>query len=218
MGGGEFKREWVNFYDGLAETIKDSTNRYLLVDAANEKRKDNDYTAMWVLGLGSDDNIYVLDMVRDRLNLTERANEVMRLHRKWKPREVRYEKYGMMGDIDHIKYIQKEQNYRFAIQEVGGQTPKNDRIRRLIPYFEQGRVWFPNSLHRNMHDGVTRELVDDFINQELLAFPVSRHDDMMDAMARLIEPELVLTWPRPDVEEKGDRYTRKASKGSAWTA
>jgi hypothetical protein len=91
----------VNYYNGKAEDIKDSTNRYLLVDDANEKRKGNDYTAMWVVGLGQDENIYVLDLVRDRLNLTERSNEVMRLHRKWKPREVRYEKYGMMADIDH---------------------------------------------------------------------------------------------------------------------
>ena len=88
-GGGVFKREWVMFYDGSPLDLKDSTNRYLLVDAANEKRATNDYTAMWVLGLGQDGNYYVLDMVRDRLNLTERASMVMHLHRKWKPKEGR---------------------------------------------------------------------------------------------------------------------------------
>jgi hypothetical protein len=32
------------------------------------ERKHNDYTAMWCLGLGKDQNIYVLDILRDRLN------------------------------------------------------------------------------------------------------------------------------------------------------
>lgn len=218
IGGGEFRRDWVNYYDGTPESVKEGTNRYLLVDAANEKRKNSDYTAMWVVGLGQDENIYVLDIVRDRLNLTERCNEVMRLHRKWKPREVRYEKYGMMADIDHIKFLQGQQNYRFTVQEVGGQTPKNDRIRRLIPYFEEGRVWFPRTIHRTMHDGVTRELINDFIEQELLAFPVGKHDDMVDSLARLVEPELVLTWPKIDVPIRNERYSAKLTKGTAWTA
>ena len=218
LGGGEFRREWVNHYNGTAESVKDSTNRYILVDAANEKRKGNDYTAMWVVGLGMDENIYILDLVRDRLNLTERCTEVMKLHRKWRPREVRYEKYGMMADIDHIKFIQGQQNYRFAVQEVGGNTPKNDRIRRLIPYFEQGRVWFPSQIHRTMHDGVTRELISEFIEQELLSFPVGRHDDMIDALARLIEPDLSLNWPQSTVEvDKKERYAKKESVGSVWT-
>jgi predicted phage terminase large subunit-like protein len=168
--------------------------------------------------LGQDDNIYVLDIVRDRLNLTERCSEVMRLHRKWKPRDVRYEKYGMMADIDHIKFIQGQQNYRFSISEVGGQTAKNDRIRRLVPYFEEGRVWFPKSLHRTLHDGITRELVNEFIEQELLAFPVGRHDDMLDALARLVEPDLPLTWPKIDVPQRNERYSRRETKGSVWTA
>jgi predicted phage terminase large subunit-like protein len=218
LGGGEFRREWVNYYDGSPETVKDGTNRYLLVDAANEKRKTSDYTAMWMMGLRQDDNIYVLDIVRDRLNLTERCSEVMRLHRKWKPRDVRYEKYGMMADIDHIKFIQGQQNYRFSISEVGGQTAKNDRIRRLVPYFEEGRVWFPKSLHRTLHDGITRELVNEFIEQELLAFPVGRHDDMLDALARLVEPDLPLTWPKIDVPQRNERYSRRETKGSVWTA
>ena len=123
----------------------------------------------------------------------------------------------MMADIDHIKFIQTQQNYRFAIQEVAGNTPKNDRIRRLIPYFEQGRVWLPSSIHRTMHDGLTRELIQEFTEHELLAFPVGRHDDMIDALARLIEPDLSLTWPTSTVEHKKDRYQIKDHQGSVWT-
>ena len=181
------------------------------MDAANGKRSTNDYTSMWVIGLGQDENYYVLDMIRDRLNLTERASALMALHRKWKPTSVRYERYGMMADIQHIKDLQRRENYRFEIVEVGGQTPKVDRIKRLVPLFEQGKFWFPQSLHKTDCDGRLHELVGDFIEQEFLAFPVSMHDDMLDALARIAEPEKPLIWPKQPVERDKykEAYTRR---------
>jgi predicted phage terminase large subunit-like protein len=149
---------------------------------------------MWVIGLGSDSNYYVLDMVRDRLNLTERADAVFRLHRKWKPMQVRYEQYGMMADIQHIKDRQNRENYRFDIVPVGGQTPKNDRIKRLVPLFEQGKVYFPVTLHYTDYEKKPRDLVHDFIEEEFVAFPVSLHDDMLDSLARMTAAERGAAW------------------------
>lgn len=213
-----FKRDWIKFYEGTPDDVGPSCNRYILVDAANDKRKTNDYTAMWVIGLGQDGNYYALDIVRDRLNLTERADRLMQLHRKWKPKEVRYERYGMMADIQHVKTVQNQQNYRFEIVEVAGSTPKNDRIRRLIPLFEQGKFYLPQSMHKTDYEGQTRELVGDFIEQEFASFPVPLHDDMLDALARIAEPDLPLVWPR--LEESDDKPQRYKSerKQSAWAA
>ena len=193
-GGGEFKRGWINYY----ETRPDPRNLgiVMLVDPASEKAKKRDFTAIWVLGIGGDDNVYVLDIVRDRLNLTERAEEVFRLHRKWRPQEVRYEKYGMMADVEHIKYEMDRQSYRFRIREVGGSTKKEDRIRRLIPYFEEGRMWFPHQHLYTDRKGATIDLVQHFTEAEYLAFPVSRWDDLMDSLSRLAEPGLLLPRPR----------------------
>lgn len=204
-----FKREWLRFYEQSPESASAGANKYLLVDAANDKRKSSDYTSMWVIGLGQDDNYYVLDMVRDRLNLTERAEKVMQLHRKWKPKSVRYERYGMMADIQHIKTLQASQNYRFEIVEVAGQAPKNDRIRRLIPLFEQGRIYLPQSLHKTDYEGQVRELVGDFVEQEYASFPVPLHDDMLDALARIAEPDMPLIWPKQPEEQ--DHYKRAYS-------
>lgn len=190
-----FREDWLRYW------LKDpgaGTTKYLLVDAANSKRPGSDYTSAWVVGLGQDKNYYVLDIVRDRLNLTERGKLVMRLHRKWKPQEVRYERYGLMADVQFIQHLQEQENYRFAITEVGGATPKNDRIRRLIPLFEQGRVYLPTHLHLTDYEGKTRDMVRAFIDDEYKAFPVSAHDDMLDALARIAEPELGLAWPQED--------------------
>jgi predicted phage terminase large subunit-like protein len=189
-----FKAEWLKFHDGFTRT---GMNVYLLFDPAGAKNKKADYTAGWVIGLGPDRNVYVLDMVRDRLNLSQRAALVMRWHRKWKPMGVRYEKYGLMADIEHIKDVQQRENYRFEVTEVGGQLPKLDRIKRLIPYFEQGRVYLPRTHYYTPVDGRTSDLVQDFIEQEYKPFPVPIHDDMLDAFARLVDPDpaLALVWP-----------------------
>ena len=189
-----FKREWLRYYS----TAPTKTNNYILIDAASSKKKGSDYTAMWVVGLGTDGNYYALDIVRDRLSLTERTERLFALHRKWKPLQVRYEKYGVLGDIEHIKTEQEKQQYRFDITEVGGQTSKVDRIGRLIPVFEQGKFYLPKTLHVTNYEKVTVDLVHTFIEQEYMPFPVGVHDDMADSLARLLEPDLKLVWPKEE--------------------
>ncbi len=187
-----FKREWLQHYTKV-DTRR--MNTYILVDSANSKRKESDYTAMWVVGLGGDGNYYVVDMVRDRLNLTERTDRLFTLHRKHRPTQVRWEKYGMMADIEHIKREQETRNYRFRITEVAGRAPKDDRIKRLLPLFEQGKIYLPRSLHVTDWEKNVRDLVHDFIEDEYMAFPVSSHKDMLDSLSRIAEPDLKLEWP-----------------------
>ena len=201
-----FKEEWLRYYD--SEDGKGMT-KILLVDSASAKKRDSDYTAMWVIGLGSDENLYALDIVWDRMNLTQRAATLMELHRKWKPIEVRYEKYGIMADIEHIRTVQEREHYRFEIREVGGSTSKDDRIKRLLPYFEQSRIYLPATLWRTLYDGKTTDIVKVFVQQEYKAFPVSAHKDLLDSLARIAEPDLPLPFP----EEKPRKLRTVASGG-----
>jgi predicted phage terminase large subunit-like protein len=192
-----FKRDWLRH----TTIAPGAFNWYLLIDAANGKRKNNDYTSIWAVGLGTDHNYYCIPEVRDRLNLTERAQRVMALHRKYKPIEVRYEKYGLMADVDYIKTVQRDQNYRFDIVEVGGAMPKNDRIRRLVPLFNNGKIYLPVTQYVTDYEGKTHDLVNVFIEQEYMAFPVSAHDDMLDALARIADPDRELIWPEVFTDE-----------------
>lgn len=189
--GAEFRKAWLQKY----VTPPRRMNKIILVDPAGGKQKDSgDYTCMWVLGLGEDQNAYVLDCVRDRLNLTERTDALFALHRKWKPLVTRYEEYGLQADIAHIRAEQERQQYRFKIVEVGGTTKKEDRIRRLVPWFESGKIYMPQVLPYTDTSGKQHDLMQDF-EAEFAAFPVARHDDMMDALARLEEPKLKLSFP-----------------------
>ncbi len=61
---------------------------------------------------------------------------------------------------------------------------KNDRIRRLIPDFEQGNIYFPIRLEYITCEGKVVDLVKVFISDEFIPFPVGEHDDMLDSLAR----------------------------------
>lgn len=196
-----FKREWLQHYKVMTPHMMRRMNLYILVDAANAKRKESDYTAIWVIGLNTDKNIYALDITRDRLNLSERTSCVMNLHRKFSGMgcnivQVRYERYGLMADIDHIKTVQETENYRFSITEVAGRSPKDDRIKRLIGIFEKGQFYLPETHYKTDYERIPRDLVHDFIEEEYMAFPVSAHKDMMDSLSRIAEPDVPLVWPQ----------------------
>lgn len=212
-----FLPDWLRYWE--VEPAPNNTNFYILVDPANEKKKTSDYTAMAVIGLGYDGNYYLVDLVRDRMNLTERTDMLFHLHQKWRPKGVGYEKYGKDSDISHIETEMEHRNYRFSIEPLGGSMKKEDRIRRLIPLFEQGRFYIPQSLRRTLHDGLNVDLIEQFIYDEYDAFPVAPHDDMLDCIARIVDEALSVTWPKtlPELDRyEESRRRRRRSAGRTW--
>ena len=211
-----FREEWIRYYEG--GSFK-GMNKYLLCDPANSKNKSSDYTVMGVIGLSDDQNYYLLDMIRDRLSLSERGDALFALHRRWRPRGVGYEQYGMQSDVDYFKERMKEENYRFEITPVGGRVPKAERIRRLVPLFEDGRWLLPETLFKVDYEGKHIDLVRAFLDEEYRAFPVGLHDDMFDMMSRIWDVTTV--WPKSTERMKVDRYARGDSRhrpASAWAA
>jgi predicted phage terminase large subunit-like protein len=213
-GKSEFRRDWLRWYQNALSG--EGMNVYILVDPAGEKKKTSDRTAMWVVGLNNDGNYYLLDFLYDRLNLTERARELMRLHRKWRPMRVGYEKYGKDSDIEAVKIVQAHENYRFDIVPLGGTLKKEDRIRRLVPLFEAGKVYAPPTMHRTLSDGRTIDILEQFLVEEYDRFPVGAHDDGMDCLARITDPDMNATFPLLDAEP--ERYSKRRTNGSAWAA
>lgn len=187
-----FKKEWLQYWD---RNSWDNLNLYLLCDPAGEKKKDNDYTVILIIGLGEDNNYYLVDGVRDRLNLAERTQKVIELHQKYRPIGVGYEKYGKDSDIEHIEDVQSRCNYRFNISPVGGPMPKNDRIRKLIPSYSEGRWYIPRKLPFIDRTNNVRDLVKEYIEEEFEAFPVGVHDDILDCQARILDEDIKAVFP-----------------------
>ncbi len=209
-----FVRKWLNFWT-VAEAGWRRMNRYITVDPASEKKADNDYSVFAVIGLAEDGNTYLIDMVRDRLNLAERTETLFKLHRRYRPLKVGYEKYGMQADIEHIKGEMEREHYRFAIVELGGQMAKNDRIRRLIPDFAAGRFYLPARLIYVDREKRAHDLSQEFVDDEYLAFPVGRHDDMLDCLARIKDDVMGVLQPQPAPDPAQKEFAASAVRAAA---
>jgi predicted phage terminase large subunit-like protein len=188
--------------------------RALLCDPASGK-KGTDYTAMAVIGLGPDHNVYLLDFFRDRLTLKQRASEYIRLHKKWQPQYAGYEEYGMQADIDYVKSEQDRLTYRFEILALGGKLSKFDRVNRLVPLVADGHFYMPTTILRTSSEGRLEDQIQVLVEQEFLAWPVPAHDDGLDAISRYHDLEH-FDFPVPEaVTHRDDRYSRRR-RGGSW--
>jgi predicted phage terminase large subunit-like protein len=187
-------------------------NRYLICDPAGEKKKTNDYTVIVVIGLGEDQNYYLIDGVRDRLGLDERTEKIFEFHRRYRPVLTGYEKYGKESDLEAIEKEMEGVNYRFKIIPLSGNLPKKDRIRKLQPICKKSRFWLPPFMRFKDYQGKQRDFTQEFIKYEFSKFPNSRHDDMLDCISRIIDQQECNTkngWRPvfPDPNEQGNILT-----------
>lgn len=187
-----FLQEWLKYWPA---THYKNMNLYILCDPANEKKKSNDYTVFMVVGLGQDRNYYVITMIRDRINLRERTNILFTFHQTYSPKNTGYEKFGKDSDKEHFEDRMSRDNYRFNVEALHENVPKNDRIKRLIPLFAEGRIYLPESCVRTNYEGVSEDLTKVFVQTEYSDFPFSEHDDMLDCLAKILDPNLQATFP-----------------------
>lgn len=215
-----FKREWLEHRFEATRLSHQHMTRVLLVDPANSKRKKSDFTTMAVIGLNTDRHYYLLDFIRDKLNLPERTDELFRLHKKWTPHRVGYEEYGKDSDIQHIESEmngnEKRAPYHFDIEPLAGSLSKIERINRLIPVYSAERFWMPERILRTNYQGKLEELISVLIEEEFVPWPVPVHDDGLDVIARVFDLEN-LDFPEPEPEaHKDDRYAKKRRPSGSW--
>lgn len=203
-----FKYSWLNTYFTSAMKVRKKCNVVILVDPAASRKKDSSNTAMWVVGLGDDGNYYVLDFIIDKMNLHQRTNMLFDLVLKWDPLEVRYEKYSMQADIQHIQYVMEQRSFRFNIREVGGSTAKDDRIEKLVPLFANGEIYFPKSKPYTNFEGEYVDLVKWFVENEYLVFPNGTMKDGLDGLSRIAEKGMPLPWPRKRAYKKKGEWEK----------
>lgn len=188
---------------------------YILVDPNGWNTSDqNDECAILVIALGSDRNVYIVDIWRGRPNPGERVDKIIDYHIKWfRPRGVWIEEIAAEADTYWINDRQESRNHRFDVRPI--QVPrhivdestgrnrglkKKERIYRSIsPLLTEHRLWLPRELWGEV-DGKRVELVRSFA--ELLgSFPVGRNVHQLAALSLLFcqgshdkaAPDLI--WP-----------------------
>lgn len=186
-----FDKNWIKYYDKAP-----NTRNYIFVDPASSNKKDSSYTVMWVVGAGSRGYYYVKDCVRDRLNLQEKKDKLFSLVEKWNVLRVYYEKYSMQADIEYIQEKQREEGFYFSIVPVGGiKLTKDERILLLQPLFQEGKIIFPKHIFYIDVNGKKRDLIEEFINEEYLDFPLCATKDMLDCLARIRDKDVKMIHP-----------------------
>lgn len=213
-----FHDEWLKSYE--TEPNFKNLNIMLLCDPAGAGRQSRSKTAMWVIGLGSDRSIYILDGVLDTMNLPQRRDAYVALHRKWweivQPHEIvsLYESYGMQGDLDALKEHQDRSNYHFTIKMISESgARKADRINRLSPWFENHKILMPGPRLRSTEGicfytnlaGKKVDLINELI-KVYTSYPTLGPWDQLDALSQFCSPLVKLQFPKRYGTREPNKY------------
>lgn len=220
----KFNRSWIKFY--TSQTKRPPMNMYILVDSAKKTDKKHDYTVMMVIGVDALRNYWILDIVRDKIDVYGRWEKLSWLVKHWGVTEVGYEQYAAMVDTEVMNRCMLETGIFFTITELGGQVSKDDRIKKLVPDYHRGRWIIPDCLSYRSADGETRDLIVDYIEEFENWVPGRNvgHDDMLDCQARIYESKMNVVFPteiQNTVEKLPERdplNLRTHKVGGTWMA
>ncbi len=150
------------------------------VDTADTTGTRSDYTAMVVGGWSDSGVLYIVEIVRARLDQDQMINEILRLNRKYRPEKIKIEKTAYVRGM--------EPAMRRIIDLVGEYVPvdlipistresKEERIlRTLSPWYKRKEIVFVDDCGNI-----------DEVQDEMTKFPNSRFDDVLDAMSDLFQ-------------------------------
>jgi len=136
------------------------------VDLAISEKQSADYTAAVILGRDNDGIIYILDIQRLRASFSQQRVFIQQLADKWQPSIIGIEDVAYQRAM--VQEISASTSYN-----VRGVRPDKDKVARFAPM--EGRYELGQVVHY-------RGLIPEF-EQELLAFPIGSHDDMVDAVS-----------------------------------
>lgn len=172
----EFKKEYFQYF-----TEDDIVNKdlgvYVTVDLAISQKESADNTSIQVIGKESNSsNIYHLEEHTGRYDPLKVIEILFSLKAKYGYKLIKVGIEGVQYQKALSYFITQEMKRRgiyFDVVELKATGDKDSRIRGLLPFYKSGVIF-----HRK---------TDKELEAELLAFPVGKHDDRIDAMAYLTQ-------------------------------
>lgn len=207
-GDDSFDPAWIKFYTG----IPDGCFYYIFVDPAGSKNKKSDFSVFVVIAVSADRQFFLIDMIRDKLDVFERFEKLKYLHQKYKPEGVWYEIQGMNSDLEVFEREMRTQKYYMALEKFSSneQNAKRRRILALVAMIRKGEFLLPEELYYD-----NRNLIDEFIEEEYKKYPNNRfHDDMLDCMSFITQCPIAIPEKVEDKVkiEKGVSYLQFENK------
>jgi hypothetical protein len=201
FGGPWFAEIPMEFYD---EDVKPGKfPAFMVCDPAIGVEAIHDRTCIMVLCTTPGKKILVADCVLDRLDPDQRTAALIRLVRRWQPRKLLYEEYGLLSDSFHLNKAFKDAGISLRPIPVGRKGPrhllaKEDRIRELIIDHKDGTIVYPRALPRKLVNGEVIDLMEYFRDVEYNCYAgegSTVHDEWLDCISRIHDPEMMLRYP-----------------------
>jgi len=155
-------------------------NVFAAVDFAFSLSKRADYTAIVVVGIDAENNIYVLDIDRFRTDrISEYFDHILHLSNKWSFRKLRAETtVAQMAIVRQLKELIKQHGLAVSIDEFRpnkSQGNKQERISAVLePRYDNMSIW-------HYRGGNSQVL------EEELSSRNPAHDDVIDALASVVD-------------------------------
>lgn len=182
------RKDWVLVQDR-------PINWYLSVDPSYMGQY-SDYAALVVAGMDYQREMYVRHITRKKMTYSDIIDEIFTLYTKYQPTQIILETIGAQKSIMYeLTNQMKIRRAWLPIVEVPHRTKsKEERIRALAPFYEYHRIY---------HIKPCNQLDD--LEYELLHFPSGKHDDVIDALATVLEFASPPSAKQRQIREKDDQ-------------
>lgn len=175
-----YERKHIREENGYMYYRDNRLNVFAAVDFAFSLGKRADYTAIVVIGIDAENNVYVLDIDRFRTDrISEYFEHILHLSNKWSFRKLRAETtVAQMAIVKQLKELIKQHGLSISIDEYRpnkSQGNKQERIASVLePRYDNMSIW-------HYRGGNTQIL------EEELSSRNPAHDDVIDALASVID-------------------------------
>ena len=175
-----FERKFLTRDNGVWYYKSNRLNVFAAVDFAFSLSKKADYTAIVVIGIDSENNVYVLDIDRfktDRIN--DYFDHILQLVMKWSFRKIRAEvTVAQSAIVRQLKDLIRQHGLSLSVDEFRpnkSQGNKQERISAVLePRYDNLQIW-------HYKGGNTQYL------EEELSTRNPAHDDVIDALASAVD-------------------------------
>jgi len=171
-----FRRSWIH-YKETKEIENIPINWYLLVDPSFAG-DSSDYAAFVVAGMDHMRNIYVRHVTREKMTYAQIIQHMFDLFNRFEVKQISLETVATQKSIMYeLNNEQKRRGVWLPVKEINHRSKsKEERVRGLAPAYEFGHVF-----HLKGMEGGTE------LEYELLHFPKAKHDDVVDALADILD-------------------------------
>ena len=192
--GGLFKRQYFKYFDVKNDfIIADNKNvnikdcfYFQTIDTAMSTHKNNDFTAIATFVCDREWNLYLIDLMLERLEVPDQWNVIKQYRHKY---NLRFQ--AIESKSSGIGIMQQAKREGMPLKELKADIDKTTRALNISVMFENGKVFFNKNLEKLLE-----------LEEQLLKFPNAVHDDAVDvcSYAGIVINDLI---------QNSKRYIRK---------